>query len=114
MMARRSFLGRCVTAAAGIVLAPLSEAALSDEIPPYTDEGRDWDRVVDGAEICGRGKEQSPIDLATEEVYLSQKMELNGYGYENFNAVKSDISLPTYRVLVDSGEFILNLYDGKK
>ena len=41
-------------------------------------------------------------------------MELNGYGYENFAAVKSDILLPSYRVLVDSGEFILNLYDGKK
>lgn len=41
-------------------------------------------------------------------------MELNGYGYLDFTVMKSEILLPTYETNVTDGEFILNLFNGKK
>ena len=41
-------------------------------------------------------------------------MELNGYGYLDFTVLKSDIKLPSFETNVTDGEFILNLFDGKK
>ena len=79
----------------------------------YEMSGEDWGEL-EGAEICATGKEQSPIDLSTREFEISETMELNGYDYIDFTAYKADIKLPTYETAVEEGEFILNLFNGKK
>ena len=80
----------------------------------YSNRGEDWAETVKGAELCKIGREQSPIALDYKNVSYSDKMELNGYGYTDFKASKTDIQLPLFKVQLDEGEFILNLYDGKK
>ncbi len=40
--------------------------------------------MIEGAELCSSGNEQSPIDLNLTEIMVSDKMELNGYGYTDF------------------------------
>ena len=67
-----------------------------------------------GADLCSTGKEQSPIDLSTREFNLSDKMELNGYGYLDFAAKRNQIEAKDLQVKVNDGEFILNLFDGRK
>lgn len=84
------------------------------EIHSYWNQGRDWAEIYPGAELCRSGKEQSPIDLKFDENMVSDKMEINGYGYVDFVSTKQDIALPCFEVPVEEGEFILNLYDGKK
>lgn len=64
--------------------------------------------------MCSTGLEQSPIDLSTVDFQLSDKMELNGYGYEDFRATRSGVAEITYETEVTNGEFILNLWDGRK
>ena len=60
----------------------------SIEQPSYKQKGRDWAETVDDAELCGKGREQSPIDLTLEQIEVSDKMEINGYGYVDFTATK--------------------------
>ena len=60
--------------------------------------------------------EQSPINITptSQDIEFSDKMEINGYGYEDFNVSKKNIIMPSYITPVSEGEFILNLYDGRK
>ena len=51
--------------------------------------------------------------MSTRSAKLSALMELNGYGYLDFTAKRSDIELPYFKTAVTDGEFILNLYDGR-
>lgn len=78
----------------------------------YVKNGMDWE------DLCAKGLEQSPIDLLTEDVGISDMMELNGYGYEDFEASKKNFILPEFETEFESGEFkgtfILNLHSGKK
>ena len=83
-------------------------------MPSYEMNGEDWGDNIPGASLCSTGREQSPIDLNLVEIEVSDKMELNGYGYTDFGVPKDQIGLPTSKINVADGEFILNLYDGKK
>ena len=47
----------------------------------YTNKGEDWADTVENAQMCRSGREQSPIDLSTEVFNVSDKMQINGYGY---------------------------------
>ena len=84
------------------------------EFHDYTNQGRDWADIYPDAELCRSGKEQSPIDLIEDETIDTDKMEINGYGYVDFTAQKAQIGLPCLEIPVEDGEFILNLFDGKK
>lgn len=84
------------------------------EVFNYWNQGRDWADLYPGADLCRDGKEQSPIDLNLEEIMVTDKMEINGYGYVDFVTTKQMIALPCLEIPVDEGEFILNLFDGKK
>ena len=58
----------------------------ADEIEfSYARGGRDWYLLVEDAELCQQGLEQSPIDLMVEDVSISESMELNGYEYVDFD-----------------------------
>ena len=52
----------------------------------YKKDGEDWGDTVADAEMCRIGTEQSPIDInsTSRDIKLSDKMELNGYGYVDF------------------------------
>ena len=52
--------------------------------------------------------------MTYEDAIVSDKMEVNGYGYLDFRVDKSEIEVPGYHIPVTDGEFILNLHDGKK
>ena len=69
-------------------LAMLGTAAFANvftgELPDYSDRGENWGDTVEGAGLCKKGTEQSPIDLFTDATKMGDKMELNGYGYESF------------------------------
>ena len=54
----------------------------------YWKQGRDWADLYPGADLCRDGKEQSPIDLNLEEIMVTDKMEINGYGYVDFVTTK--------------------------
>ena len=41
-------------------------------------------------------------------------MEINGYGYVDFTTTRNQFGLPCFLTKIDEGEFILNLYNGKK
>lgn len=41
-------------------------------------------------------------------------MEINGYGYLPYALSKADVLMPEFRFPCEEGEFILNLYDGRK
>lgn len=45
---------------------------------------------------------------------VSDMMEINGYGYQPFQVTEQDIVMPEYRIPIQEGEFILNLFDGRK
>lgn len=87
-----------------------------DKVVSYANKGADWAATRDDAEFCGIGLEQSPINIVplSQEIEFSDMMEINGYGYEDFNVGKDDIEMPSYVTPVSEGEFILNLYDGRK
>jgi hypothetical protein len=78
----------------------------------YNNKGLDW------AGLCAKGLEQSPIDLLTEGVVVSDMMELNGYGYEDIETSRKRFDLPWYETTFGPGDFkgtfILNLHNGKK
>lgn len=67
-----------------------------------------------GASLCEIGEEQSPIKLTKIDTQYTNKMQVNGYGYEDFFVSKDMIKLPTHQIDIDSGEFILNLFCGRK
>ena len=63
-------------------------AAMAAEPLSYGLKGADWAETVPGAEKCGTGKEQSPINIdpkSQDDIDFSDKMELNGYGYQDFS-----------------------------
>jgi len=84
------------------------------EFHSYLNQGRDWADIYPGAELCRNGKEQSPIDLRVDDTVVTDKMEINGYGYVDFVTTKERIAMPCLEIPVEEGEFILNLFDGKK
>ena len=104
--------GKVVVAFFGMVASLVQ--AYQEVMPDYSVGGDNWSDTIEGAELCSEGKEQSPIDLSLIEIEVSDKMELNGYGYTDFTVVKDAIGMPTHRVNVNDGEFIQNLHDGKK
>ena len=59
----------------------------------YRRQGKDWGyRGNDRDEaLCRFGSEQSPIDLTLEQIDVSDKMEINGYGYVDFTVTKQQI-----------------------
>ena len=59
----------------------------------YRRQGKDWGYKGDGKDeaLCRFGKEQSPIDLTFEQIDVSDKMEINGYGYVDFTVTKQQI-----------------------
>lgn len=86
----------------------------------YKKLGDDWGDIGPQYGYCKGGKEQSPINLVKEETVRSDKMELNGYGYQDItnSAVRSGgqtaISDNGFKVPLDAGEFQLNFADGSK
>ena len=107
MMHERQLLVRVATATL------LAGTALSDKFS-YEKMGDDWADTVQGASLCNTGKEQSPIDLDLGTIMVSDMMEINGYGYSDFQIESSQMTLPTFTCTVSQGEFILNLQNGKK
>ena len=75
-----------LSVAAAALLA--TSAAFTDEIS-YKKMGDDWADTVPGADLCKSGLEQSPINLDLTTIMVSDMMEINGYGYSDFQIESS-------------------------
>ena len=62
----------------------------------YSDSGKNWGAVVPGAELCGTGLEQSPININLSESTNNKRLEQNGYGYSDYILSKDMIKMPNF------------------
>ena len=92
-----------------IAFSSLLVASAMGASKDYSQNGANWGETDP---LCKDGVEQSPINLTTTGVSTSNKMKLNGFGYQNMVVKTADAPVDGATNLNGKGTFHLNFADG--